>query len=168
MSTYRMSFRPLSGFLYSLLIDNMNVRKAPSKFPSPLGVSLFSMKHRRQAANRVRFPSPLGVSLFSIKSGKNVYIPDEFPSPLGVSLFSIELQKYHVKKINCFRPLSGFLYSLYCRLVLKIHSMLVSVPSRGFFILYEYEDLEEQGRLVSVPSRGFFILYTASGIPYGI
>ena len=135
---------PSRGFF--ILYIEAKIREAVDLgFPSPLGVSLFSMKHRRQAANRVRFPSPLGVSLFSIKSGKNVYIPDEFPSPLGVSLFSIELQKYHVKKINCFRPLSGFLYSLYCRLVLKIHSMLVSVPSRGFFILY-----------------------TASGIPYGI
>ena len=44
-----------------------------------------------------------------------------------------------------FRPLSGFLYSL-----------------------WDGVDQEGEERAVSVPSRGFFILYTASGIPYGI
>ena len=113
MSTYRMSFRPLSGFLYSLLRDADYYRKV----------------------NKVSVPSR-GFFILYLAQFVLYKSVKKFPSPLGVSLFSIELQKYHVKKINCFRPLSGFLYSLYCRLVLKIHSMLVSVPSRGFFILY--------------------------------
>ena len=59
-------------------------------FPSPNGVLMFSIQHRRTECGYQQFPSPNGVLMFSIDALEIDYMTEEeFPSPNGVLMFSI-------------------------------------------------------------------------------
>ena len=111
------------------------------QFPSPLGISLYSIGRKKETVGPNKFPSPLGISLYSItfckyaqgycdddgfrplwgflfiqlvqESNDRVAL-DKFPSPLGISLYSIEIhRKVKGEEYEFPSPLGISLYSMY-------------------------------------------------------
>ena len=130
------------------------------QFPSPLGISLYSIGRKKETVGPNKFPSPLGISLYSItfckyaqgycdddgfrplwgflfiqlvqESNDRVAL-DKFPSPLGISLYSIEIhRKVKGEEYEFPSPLGISLYSIYTRLQTIFLACCVSVPSGDF------------------------------------
>ncbi len=107
------SFRPLPGFLSSQSFDPLHNKGTNTSFPSPSGVSIFSMNTPEFSRCKVyAFPSPSGVSIFSIRM--------------------LAMRDHDVR--NSFRPLPGFLSSQLSQSG-SPHVNIVSVPFRGFYLL---------------------------------
>ena len=82
--------------------------------------------------------------------------------PLNGVLFYLHLKIcLHLYSLNCFRPLNGVLFYLqFLILTLKEVTILVFVPSTGFFSIYLSIILYHIfSNKVFVPSTGFFSIY---------
>ena len=130
-------------------------------FPSPSGVSIFSIILYAPSKWLYGFPSPSGVSIFSIvkNPGDNNIWACEFPSPSGVSIFSMILRKFH-NLVHCgFPSPSGVsIFSIYSWRA-QCACIMVSVPFRGFYLLnLDFTFIYSLEEAVSVPFRGFYLL----------
>ena len=159
-------FRPLPGYLISQCMRSIPTSPT-SLFPSPSGVSHFSMKNYIPLwFGLIAFPSPSGVSHFSITSEIRKHKRrNRFPSPSGVSHFSIEYVFFSAKcKCQCFRPLPGYLISQCMRSIPTSPTSLFPSPSGVSHFSIQGRQQGEVIRLgSSVPFRGISFLNCAIG-----
>ncbi len=147
------SFRPLPGFLSSQYANACRVIDFEPKFPSPSGVSIFSMNGACAHIELSAFPSPSGVSIFSINKSTVYSLPPSFPSPSGVSIFSIMNYVTTVNAYLSFPSPSGVsIFSILCIVSGNAHALPVSVPFRGFYLLNNFEDLVYEAADILFPS----------------
>ena len=154
-----------------------------STFPSPSGVSHFSIKFRKgqidflavsvpfrgisflndsdyfRHAVQYQFPSPSGVSHFSIWTGQDrSRSPPQFPSPSGVSHFSICWELDHARYNRVSVPFRGISFLN----IFNVQHGLFAVcfrPLPGYLISQYIIILLNGGqRYVSVPFRGISFL----------
>ena len=112
-------FRPLSGIMFSIGRNQDGERHGTEPFPSPLGDYVFNQKQIRWAESlRKEFPSPLGDYVFNhLQSGDYTEFSQVFPSPLGDYVFNQEVFELLELGPDCFRPLSGIMFSIICAFV---------------------------------------------------
>ena len=104
------------GFLiFSIYSQIFIIIGGAGKFPSPMGFLIFSIKEEVIMTKKYKFPSPMGFLIFSILD------------------FLILLRFFSFLR---FRPLWGFLFSLWMNLCSTLSNKNVSVPYGVSYFLY--------------------------------
>ena len=135
------------------------ILKVCNSFPSPSGVSIFSIRKRfNDNKNHFGFrPLP---GFLSSQSGLA-------PLPCGARQVSVPFRGFYLLNASfrllhntCVRvsvPFRGF-YLLNCMYVCMYVRTSVSVPFRGFYLLNSVDYMIAHVEIVSVPFRGFYLL----------
>ena len=105
-------FRPLPGYLISQSAVRRPYKLNPNMFPSPSGVSHFSILTMRYSRLRpLSFPSPSGVSHFSIRYSIRLDVEAGFRPLPGYLISQWTKLEYEKERDSGFRPLPGYLIS---------------------------------------------------------
>ena len=162
-STARSSFRPLPGYLISQFISETTKHHIQVSVPFR-GISFLNIHNQRKHLN-IGFPSPSGVSHFSIRHIGKVNALLKFPSPSGVSHFSIPKRRSENRTPIEFPSPSGVShFSIIVNVTLTNYELAVSVPFRGIsFLNISFTSFMIFSLLVSVPFRGISFLNSVPG-----